>query len=223
MADNITLPGTNSVVATDDISSVEYQRIKLIHGADGTNDGDVSSANPLPVVDASTGVQRLPFFRFLDLNGDGTGTKNAIGDYSTPDIFYIQPAAGVVYRVARMIVSIEDGGGMRAERYASLGAALSTGVQVRVQNDSGTVIDLTNGIPITSNALWGSACYDVDVKSWGAGNDILLVRWTFERAGQMLRLDGDANERLEVVLSDDFTGVVGHYFMAQGYDETVST
>ena len=49
MADDITLPGTGGVIATDDISSKHYQRIKLIHGADGTNDGDVSNTNGLPV------------------------------------------------------------------------------------------------------------------------------------------------------------------------------
>ena len=51
MADNTTL-NTGSggdVIATDDISGVKFQRVKLIHGADGTNDGDVASGNPLPV------------------------------------------------------------------------------------------------------------------------------------------------------------------------------
>ena len=36
-------------IGADDIASVKYQRIKLIHGADGVNDGDVSSVNGLPV------------------------------------------------------------------------------------------------------------------------------------------------------------------------------
>lgn len=49
MADNSTLPATGDVIATDDIGGTKYQRIKLVHGADGTNDGDVSTANPLPV------------------------------------------------------------------------------------------------------------------------------------------------------------------------------
>lgn len=49
MADNDTLPATGSVMATDDIGGVKFPRVKLVHGADGTNDGDVSSANPLPV------------------------------------------------------------------------------------------------------------------------------------------------------------------------------
>lgn len=51
MADNTTLnPGTGGdVVGSDDIGGVKYQRIKLIHGQDGQNNGDVSPANPLPV------------------------------------------------------------------------------------------------------------------------------------------------------------------------------
>lgn len=51
MADNTTLNSGagGDVIASDDISSVKYQRIKLIHGADGTNDGDVARTNPLPV------------------------------------------------------------------------------------------------------------------------------------------------------------------------------
>jgi hypothetical protein len=35
--------------ATDDISGVHYQRVKLALGADGVWDGDVSASNPLPI------------------------------------------------------------------------------------------------------------------------------------------------------------------------------
>lgn len=51
MADDITLnAGTGGdVVAADDIGGVKYQRVKLVHGADGVNSGDVSTANPFPV------------------------------------------------------------------------------------------------------------------------------------------------------------------------------
>lgn len=51
MADNTVLnPGSGGVtVGDDDIAGVKYQRIKLIHGVDGTNDGDVAKTNPLPV------------------------------------------------------------------------------------------------------------------------------------------------------------------------------
>jgi hypothetical protein len=49
MADNSTLPATGDIIATDDIAGIKYQRMKLIHGNDGINNGDVSSTNPLPV------------------------------------------------------------------------------------------------------------------------------------------------------------------------------
>lgn len=52
MADDVTLPGTGDIVAADEIAGSKYQRVKLIHGADGVNAGDVSTANPLPISDA---------------------------------------------------------------------------------------------------------------------------------------------------------------------------
>lgn len=55
MADN-TILNTGSggdTLATDDIGGVKYPRSKIVIGADGTNDGDVSATNPLPVTLAS--------------------------------------------------------------------------------------------------------------------------------------------------------------------------
>lgn len=57
MADNLGAPGgASGPVATDDIGGVHFQRIKLVHGADGVNAGDVSTANRLPVEDTSSSV-----------------------------------------------------------------------------------------------------------------------------------------------------------------------
>jgi len=51
MADNIQLNQGigGDVLAADDIGGAKYQRIKLVHGADGTNAGDVDIGNPLPI------------------------------------------------------------------------------------------------------------------------------------------------------------------------------
>ena len=49
MADNVVLPGTGVPVASDDIGGNQFQRVKLVHGADGVNDGDVSTDNPYPI------------------------------------------------------------------------------------------------------------------------------------------------------------------------------
>jgi hypothetical protein len=53
MSDNTTLPGTGDVIASDDISGVKYQRIKLGFGVDGAYDGDVDQLNPLPIQPAA--------------------------------------------------------------------------------------------------------------------------------------------------------------------------
>lgn len=57
MADNVVLPGTGSSVATDEIGGNQFQRMKLTLGADGVNDGDVSSTNPIPVTGGLTDAQ----------------------------------------------------------------------------------------------------------------------------------------------------------------------
>src|SRR5882724_9163888 len=62
MSDNTRLPlGTadGDTYASDDISGVKYQRVKVTLGADGTDDGDVSSSNKLPVSASIAAAQTL--------------------------------------------------------------------------------------------------------------------------------------------------------------------
>lgn len=50
MADNVAITeGSGTTIAADEIAGAKHQRVKITLGADGTNDGDVSSANPMPV------------------------------------------------------------------------------------------------------------------------------------------------------------------------------
>lgn len=67
MADNTTLNSGSGgdTIATDDVGGVKIPRSKIVIGADGSNDGDVSSSNPLPVNDAGG-----------SLTVDGTVTAN---------------------------------------------------------------------------------------------------------------------------------------------------
>ncbi len=53
MADDVTLPGTGEVIASDDVGGRQYQWIKLVYGADGTATA-VTSTVGLPIVDAGT-------------------------------------------------------------------------------------------------------------------------------------------------------------------------
>jgi hypothetical protein len=78
MSDNTILPlGTEDgdTYASDDISSVKYQRVKITLGADGVNDGDVSSTNKMPVTASS-----LPL-------PSGAATESTLGNVLTTSDF----------------------------------------------------------------------------------------------------------------------------------------
>lgn len=154
--------------------------------------------------------------QYLDDNGDGTGNKNAIGNYSLGvENFYYQSTG--YSTINRMIVSIEDGQNMRAEYYAALNGPLTNGILIKIIDSDGLteLRDITDNVPIVANAQWGALCYDVDIKTWGAGNEVLLVRWTFSAAG-IDPISLSPGQSLRVILNDDFTGLVRHGFMIQG-------
>lgn len=50
MADDVVLnPGVGGdTIAADEIAAKKYQRLKLVKGNDGVNDGDISDTNPWP-------------------------------------------------------------------------------------------------------------------------------------------------------------------------------
>jgi len=179
-----------------------------------------SIADPISI--SSTGPQKTRINRYLDTNGDGTGTKSAVGEYhdagAGAEIFYIQPPPGTIYRLSRMIPFVEDTGSFDSGSYGN-GITLTNGILMRIQNDSGTILDLLDGLPIHINTHWARLCYDMTVSTFGLGNEYLHARWTFSKAGQYIRLDGDSNERLEVVLNDDFSDLVSQYFKVEGYIE----
>lgn len=91
--------GVGTAVGADAIGGTNYQRVKLIHGPDGINAGDVAVANPLPIqhqlnptdlselainiaangdnnLVAGTALQIIRVWAFwLKVNGAGTGVS----------------------------------------------------------------------------------------------------------------------------------------------------
>lgn len=50
MADDVLVTaGAGTAIATDDIGGRHFQRVKLVFGADGVNEGDAASGNPFPI------------------------------------------------------------------------------------------------------------------------------------------------------------------------------
>ena len=81
MADNFTANAGSggSTFASDDISSVQFPRVKLTLGADGTNDGDASLTNPIPVRVAPMAADGCDIFRSLDLDESEEEVKASAG------------------------------------------------------------------------------------------------------------------------------------------------
>ncbi len=156
----------------------------------------------------------------LSIDGTGFGTLNANGDYSgaTQD-FYILPPPKRVYYITRLLVFVEDSIGFHTGEYGNIGGPLANGITVEVRNASELLLDLTKGVKIQTNSDWTRHCYDTEVRTWGAGNEYLAVRWTFARAGTTVRLRGNLYERLTVRLNDDLSSLMGHFFVAQGWQE----
>jgi len=80
MADNVDITaGTGTTIRTDDVGGVQYPASKLVVGADGVDDGFVSTANPLPVTGtvAVTGPLTDAQLRAVAVPVSGTVTANA--------------------------------------------------------------------------------------------------------------------------------------------------
>jgi len=162
--------------------------------------------------------------RLLDSNGDGTGTKNIILDYRDPadgigeTDYFIQPPAGEIFLITRLLVHIRDGGSFDAEKYGN-GVTLTTGIVITLKRGAAVEVDLTDGVPIKSNAQWAQLCYDVAISTYGAGDEYLHARWSFFKGGVPgLYLHGDDEDKFVVTVNDKLDTLDEHSFTVQGHN-----
>jgi len=153
--------------------------------------------------------------RYLDTNGDGTGTKNAIGNYAVQQIFSIKPPAGETYVLDAMLISIAADADLKRDKYGK-NAVLVNGIEVRKQDNGGTLCDYTDGIPVIVNQDWGRNTAILDLEET-LNKRRGFALWEFTRSRSPLVLVGDDNERLEILLEDDFSSLDEHYFYVQGF------
>lgn len=149
-----------------------------------------------------------------------SGVISAVGDYSsTEKKFIITPPEGEVYFLHRMIVHIRDAGNLDTNSYGNM-ITLADGIQLKIENSSEVEqLDLLNGITIKNNGDWQMFSHDAQLSTFGTGDQILSIRWTFSRAGAALKLaNGD---RLVAILNDDFSDLVAHHFMIQGHTDEI--
>lgn len=149
MADNTVLPaGTadGDTYASDDISGVKYQRVKLVLGADGVNGGDVASSNPLPISDAggSLTVDGTVAVSGTVAVTDNSGSLTVDAPVGTPVFVRLSDGAAAISTLPISAASLPlPSGAATAAKQPALGTAGSPSADVL------TVQGATSGAPLT--------------------------------------------------------------------------
>lgn len=166
--------------------------------------------------------QNLFLHNRLDTVGDGTGVKNAIGDYSVvPQLFKIQPGPGRIFRLARMTVVVSDGAGVISWGDYGPMSALVNGVTFALDLRNIPADVTFDPIVIRSNMDWSKHTFDTQIKVSPAQN-FFQAAWDFSLSGQVQRLDGNEGEYFGLVLNDDFTSLNTHVFTVDGEIENTA-
>ena len=151
-------------------------------------------------------------YQRLDTVGDGSGTTNMNVDGSVTAVtFKIEPAPGELYKIARVMIFVEDNGTFDSDKWGN-GIVLANGFNFKLQRN-GVTTDLI-GFGIKTTGEMTSICHDIDHRSFGTGNEFVSFRWTFTKAGSTINLyNGD---ELQLVVNDDMTDMIKMYVHAQG-------
>ena len=211
MADNTVLnTGTGGdVIATDDISGVKYQRVKITLGADGVNGGDISSSNAMPVsdngssltVDGSVSVSNFPATQAV------SATNLDIRDLTATDVVTVTGGAGQTADVKVTLdgeqvaisnfpatqpisgtVTANAGTGsftVSQATAANLNATVTGTVTVQ---DGGGSITIDGTVAATQSGTWSSRTQD------GSGNNVTSRTTGSARPFDVAILDGSGNQ-----------------------------
>lgn len=187
-------------------------------------DGTGTNFNVASQLDSGNGehypTQMLPtrpmISQFLDSLGTGLGVVNIVADFSGASTdFWIEPPAGEVWHINRLMAKIQGSGTFRPEWYGPT-AALTNGIQI-IHQRNGIENNLTGQLPIRNAGEFAAYLFDLKLHDFGSGDKFITTRWSFSESGVILRLDGDTNDKLIVRVNDNLTTLSGHKFIAQGH------
>lgn len=159
-----------------------------------------------------------PFFRVLDDDGDGLGTVNAIGDYSSVSkTFKLIPAIDEIIIVDQILVHITDAGLFTPDDYGAL-STLSNGYDIKATAPNMANESLIGGVEAikenTDFLHWGPNA--VQIINFAGPIDALVASYKLRDFGVELILDGSQGHKLEILLSDSFVGLIEHHFIVHG-------
>jgi hypothetical protein len=157
---------------------------------------------------------------YLVLDG---GESNLIGDYTSEAVYatFVPKVGSQLFHATSVICFASMAGQFTTDTYD--GGALLNGIQIQVRGPIGPYPDAKIGVP---------GGHSFHVKDWGdwvkIGGHAHYLNWPgLVKAVQVevalesgvLALDGKKGEYLAIELNDDFTGLLEHTFLVQGYYE----
>lgn len=144
--------------------------------------------------------------RFLDLVGDGSGSKEM---NTGTNIFRIKPPAAETYVIDEICLATYDTAVLNAAGFVSL-AALANGILLDVRSSQGgspeyVTLDLLDGLPIktTAGLLELGDAIVIDQAAACA----IAVRIKPHLNGRSLRISGSSGESLVGEVQDNLTGL----------------
>ena len=139
---------------------------------------------------------------------------SVVGTLAAPIVYMIAPPSDEIWHIERVLISITDQTDMDDALFGGI-TALTNGVAL--------IEDKTANHTITNwkaNYMMKEDMFDVHYSLKApAGFYGLSGRFTFEKAGAIVKLDGSAGDTLEIYIQDDLTGLDTFRMKAQGHIE----
>ncbi|MCP4960209.1 MAG: hypothetical protein GY925_13190 [Actinomycetia bacterium] len=158
---------------------------------------------------------QTPIHQLASTIGDGTGTTTATGDYTSTTTTLKITANATPLAIIRMIGTIKDSGAFDADKYGN-NITITNGIRIYLRDTDDTTITEFTPLPIATNADWASMCHDLSIHSFGQGNQIATMRWTYGKYDPGgIRLNPGQSIALD--FHDNYTGLVDHRFMFEGH------
>jgi len=130
----------------------------------------------------------------------------------TSKVFFTKPLAGTIFDIKQISLSIEDANNMDFSKFGSL-SELTNGCVLRKKD--GVYKNIFNW---KTNGEFSERAESTlyQTKSGGGLNGFLSIK-NFADVGTTIRLDGDLNDELQVIIQDDLSGLDKVKVIAQGY------
>ena len=156
-------------------------------------------------------------YQLFSTEGDGTGTVDL--NQSSATDFFIRPGLLEKFVLRRMNLWEVDGAFTTATGYGA-GSALTVGIGITVENQTGVIKDYTP-VRLKTTFEWTLLAGTDSTTAGGAGADPHLVRWTFSKGGGNITLDGSKGEFMRLSYGDAMNFMTLSRAMVQGYKKSV--